>query len=272
MFASMLVVMTWSRGEMRFDELSRRMRAFETVGDSALLPAVYVVARLDGRSFTRLTKQTLDFERPFDIRFRDAMLAAAEHVMMCGFNVAYAYTQSDELSVLLHLSEDAFGRNVRKYTSILAGEMSGALSLQLGALAAFDCRLAQLPSHELVVDYFRWRQGDAQRNALDAHCYWRLRADGLAAHDASTRLRGLAVAAKHDLLHERGTNFNTLPSWQKRGAGLFHETTELASVDSDTPRSSIARRRRIRRELELPLGEAYDAFLLERLTEQRIGE
>ena len=38
------------------------------------------------------------------------------------------------------------------------------------ALAAFDCRISQLPSLDLVVDYFRWRGEDARRNALNAHC------------------------------------------------------------------------------------------------------
>ncbi len=34
-------------------------------------------------------------------------------------------------------------------------------SLKLGQPACFDCRISQLPTAELVVDYFRWRNEDA---------------------------------------------------------------------------------------------------------------
>jgi tRNA(His) guanylyltransferase len=71
---------------MKFDELDDRMRVFETTHDLCVLPGLYMVARLDGRSFTRLTKEVHQFEAPFDARFRDLMLATAEHLMTgCGF-------------------------------------------------------------------------------------------------------------------------------------------------------------------------------------------
>jgi hypothetical protein len=69
----------------------------------------------------------------------------------CGFRVVYGYTQSDEISLLFHRDEDAFGR---KFDSILAGEASAKFSLLLGAHAAFDCRLCELPNADLVRDYF----------------------------------------------------------------------------------------------------------------------
>jgi tRNA(His) 5'-end guanylyltransferase len=86
---------------MKFDELDERMRVFETAHDLCVLPGLHMVARLDGRSFTRLTKEVHKFEAPFDARFRDMMLATAEHLMAgCGFNIIYGYTQSDEISLL----------------------------------------------------------------------------------------------------------------------------------------------------------------------------
>ena len=56
---------------MTFDDLDRKLRVFETAHDRAVLPETYIVARIDGRSFTRLTKETVGFEAPFDIRFRE---------------------------------------------------------------------------------------------------------------------------------------------------------------------------------------------------------
>src|SRR6266542_2153286 len=153
---------------MKFDELDRRLRVFETAHDHCVLPEIYMVARIDGRSFTRLTKEVHQFESPFDVRFRDLMVATTEHVMNCGFRVIYGYTESDEISLLFHRDESAFGRKTRKYNSVLAGEASAKFSLLLGAVAAFDCRICELPNAELVRDYFRWRNEDAHRNALNA--------------------------------------------------------------------------------------------------------
>ena len=142
---------------MQFDELDRKMRVFETAHDHCVLPGIYIVARLDGRSFTRLTGELCQFDKPFDVRFRDHMIAVTQHVMTCGFRVVYGYTQSDEISLLLHRAEDLFGRKERKLNSILAGEASAALALALGRACSFDCRVCQLPTAEDVGDYFRWR-------------------------------------------------------------------------------------------------------------------
>lgn len=49
---------------MSFDELDKRMRIFETATDLCVLPGITMVARLDGRSFTRLTKEVCKFEAP----------------------------------------------------------------------------------------------------------------------------------------------------------------------------------------------------------------
>src|SRR5262249_31943064 len=189
---------SWSRsGKMKFDELDDRMRVYETAHDLCVLPGLYMVARLDGRSFTRLTKEVHQFEAPFDTRFRDLMVETAEHLMSgCGFNMVYGYTESDEISLLFGLEENSFGRKLRKLISILAGEGSAKFSLLLGSMASFDCRISQLPCVELVVDYFRWRNEDAHRNALNAHCYWLLRKQGNGVGEATAALKGLSVADK----------------------------------------------------------------------------
>jgi len=42
---------------MKFDDLDAKMRVFETAHDHSVLPGMFIVARLDGRGFTKLTKQ-----------------------------------------------------------------------------------------------------------------------------------------------------------------------------------------------------------------------
>jgi tRNA(His) 5'-end guanylyltransferase len=249
---------------MRFDELDAQMRVFETAHDQCVLPGLFMVARLDGRNFTRLTKEIHQFEVPFDVRFRDLMLDVAEHLMVgCGISFAYGYAQSDEISLLFEPSESAFQRKLRKLNSILAGEASAKFALSLQAQAAFDCRISELPTLDLVVDYFRWRNEDAHRNSMQAHCYWCLRKAGRDIHEATSALSGLSTVDKNNLLIRYGINFNSLPAWQKRGVGLYWESYDRQAIHPKTQEEVSARRRRIRRELELPTQEEYSVFIRE---------
>lgn len=246
---------------MAFDDLDRRMRAFETVHDLRVLPGVRLIARLDGRNFARMSRDLQIFTPPFDERQRDMMLLTAEHLMMCGFNISYGWTSSDEISLLFRWNEDTFGRKERKLISILAGEGSAAFSVALGRPACFDCRLSQLPTPALVLDYFRWRSADAHRNAITNHCFWLLRRLGASAHEATERLSGWTYTQKNDLLFQHGINFNELPVWQRRGVGLVWEGYTKMGVNPQTGEPELLERRRIRRDLELPRGDAYDAYL-----------
>jgi len=255
---------------MKFDELDARMRVYETTHDYCVLPQIYMAARIDGRSFTRLTKEVHAFEAPFDTRMRDYMAATTEHLMDCGFRVVYGYTQSDEISLLFHLDEDSFGRKTRKFKSILAGEASAKFSLLLGDAACFDCRIVELPNVKLVCDYFRWRNEDAHRNALSAHCYWALRKDGANVSAATNRLSGMSVAAKNELLFQYGTNFNDVPNWQKRGVGFYWETYAKPALNPKTGETVTVTRRRIKRDLELPMRDEYTEFV-RRLAEAEVA-
>jgi tRNA(His) guanylyltransferase len=245
---------------MKFDELDAQMRVFETAHDACVLPGLHMVARLDGRGFTRLTKELHQFEAPFDLRFRDLMLDTAEG-LITELNGSYAYTQSDEISLLFPLDCDLFHRNTRKLNSVLAGYASARFSLGLGSLAMFDCRICELPSVRHVVDYFRWRNEDAHRNALNAHCYWLLRKNGSDGDAATQALVGLSTGEKNQLLFERGINFNDLPAWQKRGSGIYWESYDKEGLNPVTGQKATARRRRIRRDTELPMKEDYSRFI-----------
>ena len=242
---------------MRFDEFDRNMRRFEKSLDQVMMPECYMVARLDGRNFTRLTKDICRFETPFDTRFRDIMVNTTRTLMDCGFRVIYGYTESDEISLLFHKNEEAFGRKVRKYDSILAGTASSSFSLRLGRPAVFDCRMILLPDIKHVCDYFLWRQEDANRNALNSHCYWTLRKDGMNARAATHELKNKSVMYKKELLFQHGIYYDTLPSWQKRGIGMWFEEQTKIGFNPVTRERTETIRRVIKEDTELPLGVKY---------------
>ncbi len=246
---------------MNFDELDSKMRIYEQSIDQVILPELYLVARLDGNRFTRLTKEICHFEAPFDIRFRDMMVDTVKALMNYGFRIIYGYTESDEISLLFHPDENTFGRKVRKYNSILAGVASSAFSMDLGRQAIFDCRVVPLPTIERVQDYFQWRQEDAHRNSLNSHCYWMLRKQGKSVADTTKMLEGQSVAYKNELLFQNGINFDKLPSWQKRGMGVYWETYMKQGFNPVTWIEEIAERRTLKVDDELPLRDEYSEFI-----------
>lgn len=246
---------------MDFDTLDKQMRKFEQSLDRTMLEGIYVVARLDGHGFTRLTKKEWDLEKPFDIKFRDAMIQTTKHLMDCGFRMIYGYTQSDEISMLFHLKDDTFGRKERKLVSILASEASVAFSMNTGHAAVFDNRLVPLPNADNVIDYFRWRQEDAHRNSLNSHCYWTLRKAGISADDAQKRMSGISDSEKNEILFEHGINYNDLPFWQKRGVGMYYHNEQRQGFNPVTNEITTYTRRSLHLDMELPIGQDYSIFI-----------
>ena len=247
---------------MKFTELDRRMRIYETALDVCVLPGIYMVARLDGRGFTKLLRERHSFEAPFDPRFRDMMVGTGRHLMDCGFKFLLCYAQSDEISLLFDPHENSFGRKLRKLNSVLAGEASAKLSLLLGDVASFDCRISQLPHADDVVDYFRWRNEDAHRNALNAYCYWLLRKQGRSPTAAQKELDGLSASARNELLlTQSGINFNDLPKWEKRGWALRWVTVVKQAANPKTGEPVEAERRQLALDLNLPMRDGFSEMI-----------
>lgn len=113
------------------------------------------------------------------------------------------------------------------------------------------------------MDYFRWRQADAQRNALNAHCYWTLRGEDEPASQAEHTLSGLSTTEKKEFLLSRSIQFDDLPAWQIRGSGLSWETYHKTGINPQTGEDTISNpRQRIKPSNPLPYGDEYDQFLL----------
>ena len=252
---------------MKFDDFDKEMRVYEESLDQYILPDLYIAARLDGRSFTRLTKEVCQFEAPFDIRFRDLMISTVKALMNAGFRIIYGYTESDEISLLFHPEDNTFGRKVRKINTTLAGEASVTFSLALGQAATFDCRVIPLPNKERVADYFLWRQEDSHRNSLNAHCYWALRREGVSARKATSILEGMSVPDKNELLFSKGINYNDLPNWQKRGVGVAFVDIQKEGFNPIKQEKVLTIRKELTVNYDLPVGEDYRQYILKMLAE-----
>lgn len=250
---------------MKFSDLDDRMRHGEYFHGLRVPEGVWTVLRLDGRSFSRFT--ATHFEKPFDLRFHDLMTGTATALTM-ELGGLYAYTESDEISVLLPMGWDLFDRSVEKIVSVSASVASAHFTSGLGGLridarGIFDSRIWFDARSQEVVDYFRWRQADAVRCALNGAAYWCQRAAGKTARQATATLEGVTRAAKHEILHAHGLNFNALPAWQRRGSGVRWETFEKDGFNPKTGETVKATRRRLVEDRELPMKDAYADYIRE---------
>lgn len=246
---------------MKFSEFDKQMRVYENFLDKTIEPNTYFVARLDGRGFSNFTENTLSLEKPFSDRFKELMVLTTLELMNSGFEVIYGYTQSDEISLLFKKDTTVFSRKVRKYNSTLAGTASAVMSMMTRHIATFDCRIIPVPNIETVIDYFRWRQEDCQRNALNGYCYWELKKSGSTSHAADSRLRGLGYDEKVKLLLGMGIDWNDVPQWQKNGIGFSYSEEKHDGLNPITGETNSVTRRTIDVKYDLPAGKDYGALI-----------
>ncbi len=210
--------------------LGDRMKAYEGIQRTMLIPNMPVLARLDGRAFHTLTR---GMKKPFDSFFQTAMLKTAEALCEEIQGCRIAYVQSDEITLLIYAvatkekrSEAWFGLNLQKMCSVAAGIASVACSRFLcRPYAVFDARFWNVPLHE-VTNNFIWRQQDATRNSIQ----------GLAQkHFSPNQLHGKSCDELQEMLFsEHGINWNDCQIIDKRGACVRREDGEW-SIDREIP-------------------------------------
>lgn len=106
---------------MSFD-LGGRMKDYENISRIHLTKKLPVIIRLDGKAFHTFTR---GFDRPFDGVLMRAMQETAKYLCANIMNCKMAYTQSDEISLLLvdyetRESQPWFENNLQKMVSVSA--------------------------------------------------------------------------------------------------------------------------------------------------------
>lgn len=246
---------------MHFSELDKRMRAYEENHDYCVPKDVWMIARLDGKGFSKLTKK-LEYNKPFDDDFKIVMQRVLTHLMCnTGIKFIYGYTESDEISLLFSFNENTFKRKLRKLNSTLAAYAASEFSLMTGDRCAFDCRISELPTTELVEDYFSWRQEDANRNALNSYCYWTLRKYDISARQATSMLNGKGTKFKLDLLEQYGIDYDQVPTWHKKGIGVYFVKASRYTNNPKTGKQVLVNRNVLEVIDDLPYQQSYRSFI-----------
>lgn len=222
-----------------------RMKGYENCYRNYLPNGFDVIIRVDGRAFHSFTK---GFYKPFDTLFMKSMKDTAAVLCKEIQGVKFAYTQSDEISLWLNFDyangeQPWFGNNIQKMVSISASVATLAFNKAFQNnvweyhdfsyrntdpddkeltnermkmmhiydccidTATFDSRVFILP-HEEVANYFLWRTKDMERNSIQ------MVARSLYSHK---ELVGKKSADLHELIYQKGQNWNDYPGDMKHG-------------------------------------------------------
>lgn len=225
---------------MKTDDISKRMKKYEFATRSFLTERMPVIIRLDGKAFHTFTK---GFNRPFDEILRRTMVKTAEYLCANIMNCKLAYTQSDEISLLLinyeKIDTDSwYQNNLQKLVSVSASMATLAFNYWFEKivgeefncndwerlpywnnkfdngegyfkLALFDSRAFVIPKEE-VCNYFIWRQEDCTKNSIN------MVAQSEFPHGELQHLNTNQLQEK--LFQEKSINWNNFPTVNKRGS------------------------------------------------------
>lgn len=237
--------------KMKRDDLGNRMKAFyEEIPKTRLIRRTPVMIRIDGKAFHTFTR---GFKRPFDDVLIKTIQNTAKYLCENIQGCQLAYTQSDEISLLLidyqRFETSAwFDYEIQKMCSISASmatmyfnkvfsevvtdyfdgedeedekyDFALAEAREKGAM--FDARVFNIPREE-VTNYFYWRQLDASRNSIQI------------IGQANFSHKELQYKSCNDiqdmLMIQKGINWNDFPTYQKRGSCVVRNRVVLESDD-----------------------------------------
>jgi len=235
----------------------RMKESYENRTKTFLTRRTITIIRLDGKGFSKLTKR---LNKPFDDGFSQDMDETAKFLCENIQGAKFAYTQSDEISVVLYdndtINTDAwFDYNVQKMTSISASlatakfnqlrlvrnSSNGYLdtdNVMESTLAFFDARVFQVPNIDEMFNAILFRQQDCTRNSIS------MAASAVFSHKELEKKSG---SDKQEMLFQKGINWNDYLPKYKRGSVIKKETivfekahNELVTrnkwiVDDNTP-------------------------------------
>lgn len=218
---------------MSKDELGDRMKAYEGVEAYRRLDTdIPVVARIDGRSFSKFTKP---FEKPFDKRVTAVMDATTAHLVR-ETHANIGYTQSDEITLVWYVDRSEnpaaqmlFDGRTQKLCSVLAGMATSRFvaefvkqsettrTLVLQSCPHFDCRVWNVPTKVEAANTVLWRFLDARKNAVSSFAR---------AHMSHKKMQGLSsVEQISAVIDAGGPDFYQVVSPEDRFGRTFYRET-----------------------------------------------
>lgn len=205
--------------------LGDRMKWYEKRYSHQMMPMIPVLARVDGRSFSKFTK---GLDRPYDESMCRLMIETTKFLVE-QTNARCGYTQSDEISLVwLTENPDAemfFGGKLSKMVSVVGSlttayfnqRLSEFLPEKANELPMFDNRVWEVPCQSEASSYFLWRETDATRNSISM---------ATRTFYSHKECHGKNSSEMQEMLFQRGTNWNDYPRHFKRGTYVRKRSVE----------------------------------------------
>ncbi|KAF2735282.1 Thg1-domain-containing protein, partial [Polyplosphaeria fusca] len=234
--------------------LADRMKKHEVEFDHDLPSNTPIILRLDGHGFSRFTKS---FNKPFDQRIHNAMMAASEDLLKYFPQATIAYTQSDEITLVFPNGVQSFNNRIQKLASLAASYCSVRFGASLRAIlgkanvdsgleekidsAHFDARLFTVPSPEEALNCLLWRcRGDAMRNSVNA--FARTMFSNPEMHAKTAKQLVL-------MMEQQGVKYeDAVPKWAVEGCLIKREQYQHKGTNGKTGEKETVLRTRLRAE------------------------
>lgn len=215
------------------DPLGDYLKSLEVECGRKADPYLPMVARLDGKCFSRFTK---GLKRPYDERFVNLMVETTKYLVQES-EALLGFCQSDEITLHWYLDKEHFSNRefwfdgrFQKIASVLASTAGSFFSANLpkylpervGTYPAFDCRADNLPSLEAVCDNYLWRSLDCQRNSVSmmAHHYF-----------PHAELQNVSLKEMKELLRKNGTPWEEQPDFFRFGTYVARKRFQVYPDD-----------------------------------------
>lgn len=241
------------------NSLEVRMKSYEAINRTFLIPNMYNVIRLDGKAFHTYTKQ---FKKPFDDIFINAMDETAKYLCENIQGAKFAFVQSDEISIFFADTDSResqlwYKGNIQKIVSVAASIAAAKFNhimfiekmksitqnhndipapcynqkdfqnvIENVQLATFDTRVYQLPNKNELINSFIWRQQDCIRNSVSSVAQY---------HFSTKELHKKSTKDMKAMLIENGDAWENYDLKYKNGRFIRKNTyiNDIKIADSD---------------------------------------
>jgi tRNA(His) 5'-end guanylyltransferase len=215
------------------DSLGNRMKERYEDRTRIFLPRrSYIIIRLDGKAFHSYVDY-MKCKKPYDLNLMIAMdLTMRELCRNSNIQgIKLGYTQSDEISLLLTDFDNIdtqswFDNNIQKMVSISASMATAYFNKYMykeydiiedinnNKLAFFDSRVFIIPDPIEVMNYFRWRYKDCERNSIQ------MLAQSLYSHE---QLQNKKCNDLQEMIYKKGKNWSKLDNRIKNGCWTYYD-------------------------------------------------
>ena len=198
------------------NNIGDRIKKYEQVSKTILLPRSYIVLRVDGKAFHSFTKK---MNKPFDDKLIESMVKAGERTAKQIMGFKLGYHQSDEFTFVLtdtdsFESQIYFDGEVQKLCSVVASMFGAYFNSEMGGTEAiFDCRAFNVPKED-VANVFIWRQRDWERNSVQMFTR---------SFYSHKECENKKISDMHEMLFKKAKNWTELSDVYKNGTFITRD-------------------------------------------------